>query len=1131
MKRIILHIALWVSLLTAAYPQIRYVKPVATGTGDGSSWANASSDLQAMINAIEFTGGQVWVAQGTYKPIYKISDTTRDGNPTTDRNKAFLLKRNVQVYGGFYGIETSLAQRELLPLGTPGGSILSGDIGIPNNDSDNSYHVVVAITNLGDSACLDGFTITKGNATEAYYFDCAPIDDTTFVSNKEGGGIYIHSDIVDSYSRLVNLKNITVTDNKATDFGGGIYTYVRYNIHAAIGATTLAIWDSIWVSNNTAGAGGGAYIWSEGYTNTYNIDTIDFIIHNMTLTNNTAGGTGGGIFSAFSGPVHTTGIYVDKARARLYNAHIHHNTAVHGGGITSRGNQIFHNCSITHNTATQDGGGVNGGGVNGGAFFNCSIANNTAVRGGGVWNAVCVNTSIFNNTATYGGGTYRFVFCMNCSIFNNTATQDGGGVYNGGGVSVGSILYGSLINCLITDNRAMRGGGIYNRTYSSKFINVTVANNTADIGGGIYSYYPDWYGPYFLTLENAIISDNKANDALDIWTMNDWYAQTNVYYSLIGSTNYGSGKAPNVFSGTISNTNPDFVDLPNGNYRLLPSSLCINTGHNAYYHPDSMPYIPFDTTDLDGNRRINCGTIDMGAYEYHIHKPVLISPNQRICYGDTASIVLDLEGSIPATLIYTQDNGLTSDTVYNIIDSIYQIDVSPWDTAVYKIVKIKNAFCDREPQDSIMVYVIPTPYVNTSSLSDTLCSGEQTQEITFMGNANTYHWEVLGDTVIGLPLGIQIGNFGNYTVENKTDSSLTAIIHVLPQYAEDTIVCTGLADSFSISVLQEPVLQTILENDTLCRGEQTKVVFFQGQATDYQWQNTGFPMKNIPEGIQKGDFGVYTIDSSLTTTLPAIIEVTPLSIMGNKTCMGATSHFSIWTYPQTQILSITKNKASYCENDLLELVVEAKGENLSYQWYHNNSLLAGKTNKEYILAAVSKQDNGDYYVEVRAVCGTKKSNSLSITSSDNMLVEKWEDVILVDNSTNQYIAYQWYKDNNLIFGANNQFYQELGGLNGCYSVELTHTSGQKERSCERCMDKTKKKEFSLYPNPVQQGGNIYIQTEDEIIDIQLYSIDGKHIKTVKNEIGELPTGGLAQGIYVVIIQTKERIYTEKIIVL
>ena len=47
-----------------------------------------------------------------------------------------------------------------------------------------------------------------------------------------------------------------------------------------------------------------------------------------------------------------------------------------------------------------------------------------------------------------------------------------------------------------------------------------------------------------------------------------------------------------------------------GDYRLLPSSPCIDKGINQ----DWM----LDATDLAGNPRILNGTVDMGAYEFSL---------------------------------------------------------------------------------------------------------------------------------------------------------------------------------------------------------------------------------------------------------------------------------------------------------------------------------------------------------------------------------------------------------------------------------------------------------------------------------------------------------------------------------
>lgn len=110
---------------------IRYVKPVASGSGNGSSWANASSDLQVMIDA-SAANDEVWVAAGTYKPA---AYPTGSSGGTSSRDYAFLLKDGVKVYGGFAGTETLLAQRNY----TTNPTTLSGDIGtIGNNTSSPS---------------------------------------------------------------------------------------------------------------------------------------------------------------------------------------------------------------------------------------------------------------------------------------------------------------------------------------------------------------------------------------------------------------------------------------------------------------------------------------------------------------------------------------------------------------------------------------------------------------------------------------------------------------------------------------------------------------------------------------------------------------------------------------------------------------------------------------------------------------------------------------------------------------------------------------------------------------------------------------------------------------------------------
>ena len=91
------------ALGAAAMPNIWYVTTTGAGIGDGSSWANASDNLQAMIDG-SAEGDEVWVASGSYKPNFNAVDAD-------DRTKTFYLRTGVSVYGGFSGNESFLEER------------------------------------------------------------------------------------------------------------------------------------------------------------------------------------------------------------------------------------------------------------------------------------------------------------------------------------------------------------------------------------------------------------------------------------------------------------------------------------------------------------------------------------------------------------------------------------------------------------------------------------------------------------------------------------------------------------------------------------------------------------------------------------------------------------------------------------------------------------------------------------------------------------------------------------------------------------------------------------------------------------------------------------------------------------
>ena len=205
--------------------RIRYVK--AGGTGDGSSWANASGDLQKMIDELaqnnpQNLAGEVWVAEGIYQPIGWIDN---DKNYTA----AFRMRDGISVYGGFAGTETSKNDRLMagkLPWQYSKVTILKGasyqdDAQWNTTDtkwnvsSSASRHVVWFAPypyqengSFTKSTILDGVTIVGGHAQgdagiSDFRTDC-------------GGGVFMG---VNSY-----LYNCVVKECSAVSDGGGVYT-------------------------------------------------------------------------------------------------------------------------------------------------------------------------------------------------------------------------------------------------------------------------------------------------------------------------------------------------------------------------------------------------------------------------------------------------------------------------------------------------------------------------------------------------------------------------------------------------------------------------------------------------------------------------------------------------------------------------------------------------------------------------------------------------------------------------------------------------------------------------------------------------------------------------------------------
>lgn len=258
---------------------------------DGTSWATAYQQLYDALSEAPGTN-DFWIAAGVYKPT-----------PTNDRTQLFFLNQAQKLYGGFLPGASSLADRD--PVAHP--TILSGDVGNPGMQFDNSFRVVKLQNN---GATLDGLIIE-----DAYSYDDGlagagglSITNCPFVLENcvirrcqvlgRGGAIR-------AISANGTIRHCTFEGNVAENAGGAM----------DIQGTTLRIADSRFFGNRSASGGallvvsiiGGSIqncvfsgnVATTGFGGAIDHSNTPLTISACTFANNSAGIAGGAVRFSF----------------------------------------------------------------------------------------------------------------------------------------------------------------------------------------------------------------------------------------------------------------------------------------------------------------------------------------------------------------------------------------------------------------------------------------------------------------------------------------------------------------------------------------------------------------------------------------------------------------------------------------------------------------------------------------------------------------------------------------------------------------------------------------------------------------------------------------------------------------
>ncbi len=573
-------------------PTIHRVDHSATGNNNGTTWADAFTDLHDALSAA-INGDQIWVAAGIYRP--------GDGS---DRGATYLIDKTISVYGGFDGSELDFDDRDASVNQT----ILSGDL--DQNDAVNADGIITDPANLvGDNAltvCTIDVPVNEGYNTGMVLVDGVTI--TGGLGATLGSGVNVSHP-----GGEVRIMTSVIRGNSAITSGGGVY----------FGSNTqfFGVSDCMIRDNASEGRGGGAVFAAPGelggvsfINNTAVTDgggavaddaTGELLFQSCDFQDNEAGDDGGAIFGnvgdAFTVSECTfTGNTADSKGGAIYNwalveaddSSFGENESTGGGAIYSVNELILTECEFDGNRQLPGGNGGGAVRTNYGQITNSDFFNNSADQDGGALliledDSLVQNCRFAGNRTAGDGGALAVVSMdnldvINCAFGGNKADFDGGGML------LENVTDARLLNCSFQGNSSLTGGGFASRTCTIDIINTVAWTNVA----------------------NGAVADPTAS-------YTEFSSTLTFTHCLLQNENpTGTGN----LDGTLAGNDPDFVSPTSpfatpddsGNLQLSAGSPAVNAGIDSV-----------NTTLLDLRGRLRyASVIDLGAYEFNSALPV-----------------------------------------------------------------------------------------------------------------------------------------------------------------------------------------------------------------------------------------------------------------------------------------------------------------------------------------------------------------------------------------------------------------------------------------------------------------------------------------------------------------------------
>ena len=451
--------------------------------------------------------------------------------------------------------------------------------------------------------------------------------------------------------------------------------------------------------------------------------------------------------------------------------------------------------------------------------------------------------------------------------------------------------------------------------------------------------------------------------------------------------------------------------------------------------------------------------------------------NQSLCANTTTTPIVFSSPVSGTTYTWVNNNtaiGLVASGVGNIPSFVTSNNLNSINATI--TVTPNSPFGCTGLPITFVITVNPIATVNVVA-NQILCNGRSTDSIKFTSpNGNNGGGNIIYNWVNTAPsIGLAATGSGNilpFTATNVSAVPVIAIITVTPSFVNGTSNCVGIPITFSITVNPTAVVNAIA-NQTVCAGQPTTPVSFTGAVAGatYNWVNSNPAIGLAASGT--GNIASFIAQNTTFNTITGTITVTPNTAFG---CVGSSKSFDI-IVPALSVAptGISTPALVLCDTNTvtsLRVVGGGLGTGANWVWYRD---ACGGTpiGTGAVLNNITVGNTTTFYVRAEGTCNntTCASVTIQVAKLVTHVRQHFNDVLFFDNSSNNFVRWQWYKNDVLVPGATLQYYSENTSLNGRYYVVATDKNGNQFLTCplDIAAGGFHGVELKISPNPVGQG--------------------------------------------------------------